>query len=108
MWVFLGLMSIAILGAGLWESDPLEECDEEDPIPEAPPELSDQFLVGTEDADLLTGSEADDQGFGYEGNDTLQGLGGDDVLGGGAGGDALFGGFGDDSLPRPPVNVSLS
>ncbi|MBP2232940.1 Ca2+-binding RTX toxin-like protein [Azospirillum agricola] len=73
------------------------------------------YLVGTDNADVLgggagndtiSGLAGNDQLFGGTGNDALLGGAGMDTLDGGAGNDLLFGGAGDDRLNGDIIDVS--
>jgi len=55
-----------------------------------------QYLVGTEERDILQGLSSTDTILGLRGDDDLFGFGGDDDLFGDRGDDNLFGGSGDD------------
>jgi len=63
-----------------------------------PAKASGLTIFGLSGNDFLTGSESADIYFGNQGEDTLVGAGGDDRLFGGKGSDSLDGGIGDDFL----------
>ena len=58
----------------------------------------DDWIIGSQDRDLLTGGDGDDGLFGRDHDDHLEGGKGDDTLNGGAGDDVIYGGAGDDSI----------
>ena len=59
---------------------------------------SDNFYIGTDNADTYDGLGGDDMIFGGAGNDTLNGSAGEDVIYGDAGNDTLDGGADNDTL----------
>lgn len=59
---------------------------------------TDQYLVGTEEADRIVGLAGDDDLLGRQGHDEIQGGIGDDVISGNNGKDTLIGDAGDDVL----------
>ena len=57
-----------------------------------------EYVIGTQQGDLITGSSGDNKLIGNGGNDRLSGGGGRDALDGSDGNDTLDGGTGDDRL----------
>jgi len=62
----------------------------------------DNFVVGTDGADVLNGNAGDDVLYGGDGDDALYGQSGDDIIEGGAGADVLNG-HGNSSIEDGPL-----
>ena len=62
------------------------------------PTDTDDYLVGTPEADVIDGGGGNDEIYGLEGDDTLYGGTGDDYIEGGSGNNMLFGDDGNDYI----------